>query len=192
MNLKNDKTIHGTMLEVLSVGVLVLGESGIGKSECALDMIYSGHKLIADDAVRIQLIDQLLVGSSPTLTQNFIEIRGLGILDVKELFGSSAIGKPNKIDICVELKKWETIESIDRLKPEMRHMQFFDIKVPKFVLPVSLGRNIANLVETAARVKLSQGDGRNVLSGLTELHDQLIGGINHLEDITRENERTSN
>ncbi len=167
-------TIHGVLLGMYNLGILVLGESGIGKSECALDLIRSGHQLIADDSVKIRKVGVLLDGSSPKLTYELLEIRGLGILNIKDLFGVSAVGHNTKIDLCIELKKWDQVPNMDRLGLKTQNERIFGIKIPKFVLPVSSGRNITTLVETAVRVHLLKVAGHDVAKDLIERHNLAV------------------
>ncbi|MBX7172883.1 MAG: HPr(Ser) kinase/phosphatase [Pyrinomonadaceae bacterium] len=167
-------TIHGVLLGIYSLGVLLLGDSGIGKSECALDLIMRGHRLIADDAVQIKKIGERLDGDSPELTKELLEIRGLGIINVRELFGISAIGRQKNIDLCVELKKWDEFEEIDRLGLETVDEDILGVKITKFVLPVSPGRNTSTLVETAIRLHLLKSNGYDPTQNLIERHNQIL------------------
>jgi HPr kinase/phosphorylase len=169
-------TIHGVMLGMYGHGILIIGESGIGKSECALDLIRSGHRLISDDSVRIKKIGDFLEGSSPKLTHAHLEIRGLGILNIKDLFGVAAIGQNRKIDLCIELKNWKDVVDIDRLGIKKQEQKIFDIKIPKFVLPVSSGRNITTLVETAVRVHLLKVAGHDAAQKFFERHNFAVSG----------------
>ena len=163
-------TIHGVLLGIYGIGVLIVGESGIGKSECALDLITRGHSLVSDDAVCIRKIGSRLEGRSPELTFEHIEIRGLGILNIRDLFGVSSVRKCKSIALCIELKKWKDVEEIERVGLEMRQENIFGIEVPKVVLPVSSGRNLSTLVETAVRVHLLQISGGNAARKLIEKH----------------------
>lgn len=167
-------TIHGVLLGIYSLGVLLLGDSGIGKSECALDLIMRGHRLIADDSVQIKKIGEKLEGDSPELTKELLEIRGLGIINVRELFGISAIGRQKNIDLCVELKKWDEFEEIDRLGLETVEEDILGVKITKFVLPVSPGRNTSTLVETAIRLHLLKSNGFDTAQDLIERHNQIL------------------
>ncbi|HEX8288486.1 MAG TPA: HPr(Ser) kinase/phosphatase, partial [Pyrinomonadaceae bacterium] len=168
------KTIHGVLLGMYGVGVLITGESGIGKSECALDLITRGHSLISDDSVHIKKVGNRLEGSAPELTYEFIEIRGLGILNVRDLFGVSAVGKCKSIELCIELKRWSEVEEIERIGLEMREESIFDAKLPKVILPVSSGRNLSTLVETAVRVHLLRGHGYDAAHKLIEKHTRKL------------------
>lgn len=163
-------TVHGVLLEIYGVGVLVLGDSGIGKSECALDLITRGHRLISDDAVCIKKIGVRLEGRPPDLIREHIEIRGLGILNVRELFGVTSIGKRKQIELCIELKKWSETGEIERLGLETREQDVFGVKIPKVVLPVGSGRNLSTLVETAVRVHLLRVAGYDAAQRLIAKH----------------------
>lgn len=167
--------IHGVLVGIFGIGVLLLGESGIGKSECALDLITRGHNLISDDVIIVKRIGDKLQGTSPELTHEHLELRGLGIINIRELFGVSAIGKQKKqIDLCIELKKWNDAGQIERLGLESDEENIFDVKIPKFVLPVSSGRNLSTLVETAVRIHLLKISGYDAARELIEKHTKLL------------------
>lgn len=167
-------TLHGVLMGMFGIGVLILGNSGIGKSECALDLITRGHYLIADDSVVIKKVGERLEGRSPELIQDYLEIRGLGIINIRELFGVSAIGKANWIEICIELKKWDEFKEIDRLGFTLIEHEIFGLKIPKFILPVSSGRNLSTLVETAVRIHLLKASGYDAAQSLIEKHRALV------------------
>lgn len=167
-------TLHGVLLGIYNIGVLILGESGIGKSECALDLITRGHLLISDDAVLIRKIGNRLDGKSPELTYEHLEIRGLGIINIRDLFGISAVGKHKRIELCIKLKKWNEVENIERIGLEIQEEKIFGVKIPQVVLPVSSGRNISTLVETAVRVHLLRRQGFDAAQKLIEKHTALI------------------
>lgn len=169
-------TLHGVLLGMYGIGVLLLGESGIGKSECALDLVTRGYRLISDDSVVVKKIGDVLEGSSPALTRGHLEIRGLGILNIQDLFGVSAVGMSKNIDLCIELRRWEKVKEIDRLGLEMEVEEIFGIQLPKFVLPVSSGRNLSTLVETAVRIHLLKIAGHDAARNLIERHSRAIGG----------------
>jgi HPr kinase/phosphorylase len=170
-------TLHGVLMGMFGIGVLILGSSGIGKSECALDLITRGHYLIADDSVLIKKVGEKLEGKSPELIQDYLEIHGLGIINIRELFGVSAIGKGSQIEICIELKKWSEFKEIDRLGITMNEEEIFGLKVPKFILPVTPGRNLSTLVETAVRIHLLKASGYDAAQDLIEKHKTLVGGV---------------
>lgn len=167
-------SIHGVMIGMYGLGLLILGESGIGKSECALDLITRGHRLISDDVVTIKKIGDSLEGSSPDLTREHLEIRGLGIINIRDLFGVSAIGQNKQIDLCIELRKWNEVGNLDRLGLELKEEEIFKVKIPKFVLPVSSGRNLTTLVETAVRIYLLKIAGHDAARKLIARHDKII------------------
>lgn len=168
-------TLHGVLLGMYGVGVLLLGESGIGKSECALDLITRGYRLISDDAVIVKKIGDVLEGSSPGLTRGHLEIRGLGILNIRDLFGVSATGSSKSIDLCIEFKRWDKMADVDRLGLETEVEEIFGIKLRKFVLPVSSGRNLTTLVETAVRMHLLKVAGHDAAQKLIEKHSKAVG-----------------
>ena len=166
--------LHGVLLRVFDTGVLLLGESGIGKSECALDLITKGHRFVADDAVDIIFDHGKLVGKAPELTRDLIEIRGLGIINVREIFGEQVVSDESEIDLCIELQKWAEVERIGNVVYES---QIAGRPVPRFVLPVSSGRNLATLVETAVRLHRNSHDGPSAAELLIEKHARLLDPI---------------
>lgn len=168
-------TVHGVLLGMFGLGVMILGDSGIGKSECALDLISGGHSLVSDDLIMVKRVGAKLEGTSPKLTFEHLEIRGLGIVNVREIFGGSAIGKQKKtIDLCVELKRWEDVKEVERLGLDTVNEEIFGIALPKFTLPVSSGRNIATLIETAVRVHLLRINGYDAAQKLIEKHGKML------------------
>lgn len=171
-------SLHSVLLGMYGLGVLLFGESGIGKSECALDLITRGHRLISDDTVIIKKIGKKLEGYAPELTAGHIEIRGLGIINIRDLFGVSSVEPSKKIDLCIELKNWSDVEEIDRLGLETKEQEILEIKIPKFLLPVSTGRNISTLVETAVRMFLLKSAGFDAAQKLIEKHTAIVSGNN--------------
>lgn len=178
-----EKTSHGVLMEMFGLGVLIVGDSGIGKSESALDLVSRKHRLVADDAVRIKRVGKRLVGSAPELTAGHLEIHGLGIVDVRELFGSTSVCGPTAIELCIELKKWEDVETIERIGLEMDETCVFDVALPKFVLPVRPGRNLSTLLETAVRVFLLRRNGSDAAQRLIDAHSEMLNAGN--ETVTR-------
>ncbi|MEP7038383.1 MAG: HPr(Ser) kinase/phosphatase [Acidobacteriota bacterium] len=168
-------TRHGVLVGMYGLGVLLLGESGIGKSECALDLIARGHRLVADDAVLIKRIGENLEGFSPELTYEHLEIRGLGIVNVRALFGISAVADRKKIELCIEFKKWKDAVDVERLGLDAREEEIFGVKLTKFILPVSGGRNLSVLVETAVRVHLLKMAGFDAAQKLIAKHSTMVG-----------------
>lgn len=168
---------HGVLLDLYGLGVLIEGRSGVGKSECALDLIMRGHQLVADDLVEVRRRRPgQLVGSSPDLLREHMEIRGLGILNIRELFGVSAISGPKQIGLNIRLERWEDATEVDRLGLEERTVEILGAAVPYFVLPVSPGRNLATLVETAVRVHLMRLRGYNAAESFVARHALALGG----------------
>ncbi|HEV8592954.1 MAG TPA: hypothetical protein VGQ55_12690 [Pyrinomonadaceae bacterium] len=173
-DLTGSNVIHGVLMEMHGFGVLILGESGIGKSECALDLIAKGHRLVADDVVNLELDTGRLFGTAPNLISGLLEIRGLGIVSVRELFGVSAVCDRLNLDLCIDLVKWAKVEDISRIGLEMQTETILGIDLPKFVLPVSSGRNLSTLVETAVRIFMLRGTGTNAAKELVERHEQML------------------
>ncbi len=153
-------TIHGVLMEVYGLGVLLLGPSGIGKSECALDLILGGHRLVSDDLVIIRKVGSgRLVGSGPSDIQFHMELRGLGIINIKELFGVSVLSPKTIIDLAIDLVPWNTEEEYDRLGLDERRYSLLDVSVPLITMPVASGRNLATLVEVSVRIQMLKNQG---------------------------------
>lgn len=144
-------TLHGVLIDILGLGVLLLGESGIGKSECALDLVVRGHRLVADDAVEITRRGPVLVGSSPALTRHHMEVRGLGIMNVPDLFGVASTRHSMQVEFIVRLVRWDAHTEYERLGLDEATEPLLALPVPVVTLPVGPGRNIGILVEVAAR-----------------------------------------
>jgi HPr kinase/phosphorylase len=144
-------TIHGGLVDVYGEGILIMGESGIGKSEAALELIKRGHRLVADDAVEIKKVsDDTLIGTAPDITRHFIELRGIGIIDVKTLFGVESVKNTQAIDLVIKLEEWSKEKSYDRLGLEESYIEFLGNKVPCHSIPIRPGRNLAIICEAAA------------------------------------------
>ncbi len=144
-------TIHGVLVDVYGEGLLIMGESGIGKSEAALELIRRGHRLVTDDVVEIRKINEhTLVGSSPDITKHFIELRGIGIIDVKALYGVECVKEKQNIDLVIQLEDWKKENEYDRLGMEEEYTEFLGNKVVCHSLPIRPGRNLAVICETAA------------------------------------------
>jgi HPr kinase/phosphorylase len=145
-------SIHGVLMDVFGVGVLILGKSGIGKSECALDLILRGHRLVADDMVFIQKRSpSFLLGSGFDIIQHHMEIRGLGIINIRSLFGVEAIREQKKIELVIELMEWNAYEEYDRLGFEEVKYPILEVDLPLLRIPVTPGRNLSTIIEVAAR-----------------------------------------
>lgn len=144
-------SIHGVLVDVYGVGVLIRGESGIGKSEAALELIKRGHRLVADDAVEIRKVsDDTLVGSAPSITKHLIELRGIGIVDVKSLFGVQSVRETQNIDLVITLEEWDKKKEYDRLGLEEEYTEFLGNKVQCHTIPIRPGRSLAVIVESTA------------------------------------------
>jgi HPr kinase/phosphorylase len=149
-------TEMGSMVDILGVGVIIRGESGIGKSECVLELIERGYSLVADDITRVSLVDgKEVLGTSPPITRNHMEVRGIGIINVAAMFGVKSIRTEKRVDLVVTLKTWQEVTDVDRLGMEDEYITLLGVQVPHITIPVRPGRNLARLVEVAAmQVKL--------------------------------------
>lgn len=161
--------LHGVLIDVDGMGILIIGESGVGKSETALELIKRNHRLVADDAVRVKRIDETkLLGRAPEITKHFIEIRGLGLLDIKNLYGIGAIKPAKFIDLVVELESWKENRYYDRLGLDEEYIDILDVPIEKITIPVKPGRNLAVIVEMAARNKRQKNMGYNSAESFNE------------------------
>lgn len=168
-------TRHGVLVEVYGEGILILGESGVGKSEAAIELVKRGHRLVADDAVEIKKVSDIsLVGSSPEIIRHFIELRGIGIIDVKEIFGIGAVKNTEKIDMIINLETWVDGKQYDRLGLEDEYTEILGIKIPSLLIPVKPGRNLAVIVEIAA---MNNRQKRNGYNAAEELNKRLMAGM---------------
>ena len=144
-------TRHGVLVEVYGEGILILGDSGVGKSETAIELVKRGHRLIADDAVEIKRVSaKTLVGSAPEIIRHYVELRGIGIVDVKRLFGMGAVKDTEKIDLIINLEQWINGKMYDRLGLDNEKMDILGIEIPSITIPVKPGRNLAIILEIAA------------------------------------------
>ncbi len=144
-------TVHGVLMDVFGEGVLIMGESGIGKSEAALELIKRGHRLVSDDVVELSKVsDATIVGRAPNITKHFIELRGIGIIDVKALYGVECVKDSQQIDMVIQIEEWDRMKEYDRLGMEDNYIEFMGNKVTCHTLPIRPGRNLAIICETAA------------------------------------------
>lgn len=144
-------TQHGVLVEVFGEGILLLGESGVGKSETAMELVKRGHRLIADDAVEIKRVSsKSLVGSAPENIRHFIELRGIGIINASRLFGAGAVKLTEKIDLVIKMEPWDVNKVYDRMGLENQTHEILDLKIPSLTIPVKPGRNLAVIIEVAA------------------------------------------
>ena len=162
-------TRHGVLMEVYGEGLLLIGDSGIGKSEAAVELVKRGHRLIADDAVEIRKISgSTLIGTAPELIRNYIELRGIGIINVAKLFGMGAVRQENEINLVVNIVPWNNSEVYDRLGLEDQYMELMGVKVPMNTIPITPGRNLAVILEVAAMNNRQRKMGYNAAVEFTE------------------------
>ncbi|MFZ2462192.1 MAG: HPr(Ser) kinase/phosphatase [Caldibacillus thermoamylovorans] len=172
--------IHGVLVDVYGVGVLITGQSGVGKSETALELVKRGHRLVADDCVEIRQEDQeSLVGNSPPLIEHLLEIRGLGIIDVMTLFGAGAVRSYKRITMCIHLENWDQNKRYDRLGLDEGKMKIFDVEIPKLTIPVRPGRNLAVIIEVAAMNFRLKRMGVNTAKQFTQRLQETIKDHDH-------------
>jgi HPr kinase/phosphorylase len=162
----------GSMVDILGVGVILRGESGIGKSESVLALIERGYSLVADDVTKVTLVDgREVIGTSAEVTRNHMEIRGIGIINVAAMFGVKSIRQEKKVDLVVTLKSWNEVPDIDRLGIDQETVNILGVDIPHIILPVRPGRDLARLIEVAAFQTKLKGSGYNPAR---ELNDRLI------------------
>ncbi len=166
-------TRHGVLVEVYGEGLLLMGDSGVGKSETALELLKRGHRLIADDAVEIRKVSESsLIGTAPDLIRNYIELRGIGIINVAKLFGMGAVRTENEINLVVNIVPWNTQEVYDRLGLDDQYMEILGVKVPMNTIPVTAGRNLAVILEVAAMNNRQRKLGYNAAQEFTDQVDR--------------------
>jgi HPr kinase/phosphorylase len=169
------ETRHGVLIDAYGVGVLIEGNSGVGKSECALEMILRGHRLVADDAVEVRRPQaDVLIGRAPEMLRELMEIRGLGIINIKDLCGVAAISEAKPIGLAIRLEHWQEAKEVERLGIEPQTIEILGVRVPHVLLPVSGGRNSATLVETAVRLHLLRLRGTDAARQFAEQHAALL------------------
>ena len=164
-------TRHGVLVEVYGEGILLLGESGVGKSETAVELVKRGHRLIADDAVEIRRVsNRTLVGTSPENIRHFIELRGIGIINARRIFGMGAVKLSEKIDMCINMEIWDATKVYDRMGIDSEYTEILGIRVPVMTIPVKPGRNLAVIIEVAAmnnrQKKMGYNAAQELLSSL--------------------------
>lgn len=168
--------VHGVLMDILGLGVLIVGESGIGKSECALDLVVRGHRLVADDAVELRArAGAFVLGTCPELTRHHMEIRGLGLINVQDLFGVASTRRSKRVELVVQLERWDPTREYDRLGLDEAHYETVGVGVPMIRMPVAPGRNLAILVEVAARNQLLRNGGHNAARRLVDRLDAQVG-----------------
>ena len=179
-------TQHGVLVDVFGVGVLITGESGVGKSECALELIKRGHLLVADDVVDIARVGHKLRGESPEIVRDFMELRGIGIVDIKLIFGIGAVMRRKTIDMVIHLEFWTPGKDYDRLGNKEQTMDILGIPVPLINVPVRSGRNLAMIVEIAARNWRLKNEGYNAVTELDRRLGEMYGVKNPRSEETDE------
>ncbi|MBO5037127.1 MAG: HPr(Ser) kinase/phosphatase, partial [Clostridia bacterium] len=171
-------TRHGVLVEVYGEGILILGESGIGKSEAAVELMKRGHRLIADDAVEIKKVSaKALVGSSPEIIRHFIEIRCIGVIDVQKIFGMGAVKETEKIDLIIQLEPWDSQKQYERLGLDDNYYELLGLKKPTVTIPIKPGRNLAIIIEVAAMNNRQRRLGYNAAA---ELNKRLLDSMNNM------------
>ncbi len=156
------KSEYGSMVDIMGVGVLVRGSSGIGKSECVLGLLERGHSLVSDDITRFRAMEaRELVGTSPDLTRHHMEVRGLGVINVMSIFGIGSVRQEKRLDLIVTLKDWQELEEVDRIGLDQEYFEILEILVPHVTIPVRTGRDLARLVEVAALDQKLKSMGQN-------------------------------
>jgi HPr kinase/phosphorylase len=167
--------LHAVLIDILGLGVLIVGESGIGKSECALDLIVRGHRLVADDAVEVRRRQEtILIGTCPELTRHHMELRGLGLINVKDLFGIASTRSSKRVELAVQLERWDPTHEYERLGLDDAFLELLGLRVPLIRMPVAPGRSIAILVEVAARNQLLRARGHHAARALAERLEQTL------------------
>ncbi|NIP31020.1 MAG: HPr(Ser) kinase/phosphatase [Candidatus Dadabacteria bacterium] len=160
-------TFHGVLMDIHRLGVLILGKSGIGKSECSIDLIIQGSKLIADDVVEIKKIDSnKLIGSGPENIRYLMEVRGVGIVNIKDLFGTTSVMDKREIEMVIELDQWDNEKEYDRLGIDEKTFNILEIELPYIIIPVSPGRNMASIIEVAVRNQILKNSGKSTIDNL--------------------------
>jgi HPr kinase/phosphorylase len=171
--------VHGVLMDILGLGVLIVGESGIGKRECALDLVVRGHRLVADDVVELRRRGEtIIIGSCPELTRHHMEVRGLGVINIRDLFGVASTRASKRIELVVQLERWRDGEpghDVDRLGLEDAFYDVLGLKVPLVRMPVAPGRSLAILVEVAARNQILRARGRHAARELAARLERALG-----------------
>ena len=168
-------TLHGVLVELYGEGILILGDSGVGKSETAIELVKRGHRLISDDAVEIKMVSSHeLVGSPPEVLRHYMELRGIGIINVAKLFGMGAVKDSSSIDLIINMVPWRDGEAYDRLGMETQYTEILDVKVPSITIPITPGRNLAVIFEVAAMNNRQKRMGYNAALEFTEQMNQFF------------------
>ena len=161
-------TRHGVLLDIYGEGVMITGDSGVGKSEAAIELIMRGHRLVADDAVELRRISNQLIGTAPEVIRHYIELRGIGVINVAKLFGMGAIKAENVIDLVINIVPWSNHEIYDRLGLDEQYIDILGVKIPQITIPITPGRNLAVILEAAAMNNRQKKMGYNAAMEFTE------------------------
>ena len=168
-------TMHGVLVEVYGEGLLITGDSGVGKSETALELIKRGHRLIADDAVIVRRISRdTLIGTAPELIRYYMELRGIGVINARHIFGVGAVKPETNVDLVVNFELWDDEKAYDRLGLETEHAEILGVSIPQYTIPVRPGRNLAVILELAAMNNRQKKMGYNAAEALAAEHDALV------------------
>ncbi len=174
-------TRHGVLVDIYGEGILIMGESGIGKSETAIELVKRGHRLIADDAVELKKVSQHeLVGVAPAVLRHYIELRGIGVINVAKLFGMGAVKDSSNIDLIINMVPWRDGDTYDRLGMETHYQEILDVKIPSITVPITPGRNLAVIFEVAAMNNRQKRMGYNAAVEFTEQMSQFFQKQNEL------------
>ena len=169
--------VHGVLIDILGLGVLIVGESGIGKSECALDLVVRGHRLVADDTVEVRRRGEgAVIGTCPELTRHHMEVRGLGVINIRDLFGVASTRTAKRVELVVQLERLDPAREYDRLGLDDAVYDLLGVHIPLIQMPVAPGRSLAILVEVAARNQLLRTRGRHAARDLAARLDKKLGG----------------
>jgi HPr kinase/phosphorylase len=176
--------VHGVLVDIIGLGVLIVGESGFGTSECALDLVVRGHRLVADDAVEIRKLGETsIIGTCPELTRFHMEVRGLGVINIRDLFGVASTRTSKRVELVVQLERWDNEREYDRLGLDDNFYELLTMKVPLIRMPVAPGRSLAILVEVAARNQLLRSRGRHAARDLAARVDQNLKELEGEADV---------
>lgn len=175
-------TVHAVLMEVFGMGVLIVGESGIGKSECGLDLVLRGHRLVSDDIVVIRRLGSgRLIGSGPDYLSFYMELRGLGIINIRDLFGISSVSPTKEIDLAIELIRWQDRTEVDRLALPVLQYELLDTAIPLIRMPVASGRNVATLVEVAVRIHMLRKQGYEPTTEFISRHQRQLKSTSEVD-----------
>jgi HPr kinase/phosphorylase len=176
------EVIHGVLMDILGLGVLIVGDSGIGKSECALDLVVRGHRLVADDTVEIHRRGEKdVIGTCPELTRHHMEVRGLGVINIRDLFGVASTRVNKRLELVVQLERWDQNREYDRVGLDDSYYDLISVRLPLVRMPVAPGRSVAILVEVAVRNQILRARGRHAARDLVARLERALKGGGDVE-----------